>query len=686
MYSIYEKYGRVMLIVVCSLLMLTMVVIPSSNNISAFFGGNSPVSGVKVNGKKFSQDLYERAQTDLSYLQNIGHVQVGMQGTKQYESMLELLLGNAGLPRGAVSSEKLEALTRQPLMYALLCSEAERSGSAFDPRDVEQLLKPPFGIRAGQGEVDQLTSTDPRYETAKAAIERALMVRGHMMREVFALKPVSSQINNYLAGAFQEINVRMIEFNASEFLPQTAAPSQDQLQKQFDSYAALSPVNIAVADTTEANQHGYGYRIPDRIRLQYLAVSMDDVRKTIDASKSQDDWDIEAATFYARNKEKYLIAPSTQPTTVPTSGPSYKPFELVKDEILKNVKAPLIDEQQKKITTRIITLLQGDFQKARTAAPTTQAVGEAVSSSSSSKIGDEAYLKNIAAAIEKQFGLLPKVVAINSFQSHDDLTKIGLSTAVQFGGRGRVSTLPTYIFSALRDIQPTLRPGADVLDLFQPTPVFESDSEAIVARVVAVDPSHPPENLDKVREDVTKDVLNNLANQKAEEYARSLVDSARRNNLDGVAGTRKIIASTKPFGLPDLSNPYLPPEPLPGYGSDDILLNVELMRACFDLQRKVQSPAELPYTDVVVLPKYNKVFLVELTSIQTRLNTRIAPEAARQLTMRGRQPDLQTCATLLGEWLDPVNIINRNQVVMTNPPERAKKEEAPIAPRNPLMP
>ena len=93
----------------------------------------------------------------------------------------------------------------------------------------------------------------------------------------------------------ESLDVEFVEFDADVFVdPNRPEPSKAELEKHFDSYKTFSPGEI-----TEKNPYGFGYKLPDRVSLEYLAVELDDVRQ-IGKPPTQD----EIGDYYSRNKER----------------------------------------------------------------------------------------------------------------------------------------------------------------------------------------------------------------------------------------------------------------------------------------------------------------------------------------------------------------------------------------------
>jgi len=92
----------------------------------------------------------------------------------------------------------------------------------------------------------------------------------------------------------ETIDAQLVEFEAKLFAATGEAPGQEQVQQHFDKYKTFVAGAIS-----EENPYGFGYKLPARASLEYIAVKLDDVR-TIVTPPTQDD----VGDYYNRNKEE----------------------------------------------------------------------------------------------------------------------------------------------------------------------------------------------------------------------------------------------------------------------------------------------------------------------------------------------------------------------------------------------
>jgi len=108
----------------------------------------------------------------------------------------------------------------------------------------------------------------------------------------------SSQITQAVAIERESISVEVVEFESSVFNSTVADPTPDAEQAHFDKYKKFIPGQIS-----DENPCGFGYRLPDRVQLEYIAVRLEDVAPLISAPTNQEKED-----YYNTNRLKPLNA------------------------------------------------------------------------------------------------------------------------------------------------------------------------------------------------------------------------------------------------------------------------------------------------------------------------------------------------------------------------------------------
>jgi hypothetical protein len=164
----------------------------------------------------------------------------------------------------------------------------------------------------------------------------------------------SSQITQAVAIERESISADLVEFESSVFASTIAEPTPGTEQAHFDKYK-----KFVAGEVSDENPCGFGYRLPDRVQLEYIAVRLDDVAPLISAPTNQEKED-----YYNRNRLKPLTAGGfTEQVQIDPNDPNSavkeqtKSYVEVIDDISKqllknkiNVEANRILQEAKTIT------------------------------------------------------------------------------------------------------------------------------------------------------------------------------------------------------------------------------------------------------------------------------------------------------------------------------------------------
>jgi hypothetical protein len=79
------------------------------------------------------------------------------------------------------------------------------------------------------------------------------------------------------------IDVNYVQFDASLFAGESSQPSEKEIMGYFEKYKGFF-----AGDISEANPYGFGYKLPDRVELEYIAVRLDDVASLVQQPTQQE--------------------------------------------------------------------------------------------------------------------------------------------------------------------------------------------------------------------------------------------------------------------------------------------------------------------------------------------------------------------------------------------------------------
>ncbi|HNS20552.1 MAG TPA: hypothetical protein PKH24_08630 [Sedimentisphaerales bacterium] len=104
----------------------------------------------------------------------------------------------------------------------------------------------------------------------------------------------SSQIRHIANNEAETLSAEYVQFDASAFADNQQTPSNEALLEHFDKYKASF-----AGDVNEANPFGFGYRLPARVRLDYIALKLSDVAGIVKTPTVED-----TETYYQQNRER----------------------------------------------------------------------------------------------------------------------------------------------------------------------------------------------------------------------------------------------------------------------------------------------------------------------------------------------------------------------------------------------
>ncbi len=100
-----------------------------------------------------------------------------------------------------------------------------------------------------------------------------------------------AQVMHMASWENETLNVGLVEFESSVFAEAAYEPNEAVLAEHFDKYK-----EILARTPTEENPYGFGYKLPDRVQLEYIACRLDDVSKIVTPPTNQ-----EKERYYQKN-------------------------------------------------------------------------------------------------------------------------------------------------------------------------------------------------------------------------------------------------------------------------------------------------------------------------------------------------------------------------------------------------
>ena len=507
-----------------------------------------------------------------------------------------------------------------PDEYLLLQQEAKQRGIEVSADEVGTVLANEL-YTSNYQKVSPDTVGEEPYGKLGSALTRFLPVLT-LVRQVEANVKVTKPMWDQTMARLQLVRLAIVEIPAGRFTATVGFPTPEQIQAQYDQYRDVVPQPKG-ADVTGMN---FGYKIPDRVRVQYLTIPRKSVLEAVRTSRPAYDWKVDAIFYYNAHKSDYVgLAPETQPTTKPTTSPTTstagattapttatatttpstepatpttRPFAEVQERVMTTILAAPADELAKKIQAAITTRLRADYT---TSAPSATSQPTTVPSAG---FASKAYLDGVALDIQKQFNVLPEVT-----QAGDWLDLAGLAKLPGIGSAS--SENAAFASSAIPSTQPAPSGSSPAsLALLQPSePMNDPNSNIYVFRIVQRDAAHTPP-LKEIAVNVAADVQSLHTYQAALGAAKVLLEASRKHRLPDAAALQNLPVIRTP-------TPFAPGSPIPGYTASPEASRM-LGTKARDLLQEASAEDPRP-VEIVELPADKKVLVVQLTDVASRI-------------------------------------------------------------------
>jgi len=105
----------------------------------------------------------------------------------------------------------------------------------------------------------------------------------------------SSQIMHTVSRERETIDVNFVKFDSAVFADTQPEPNQERLIEHFNKYK-----KFLAGVVSEENPYGFGYKLADRVQLEYIACRLDDISKIVTPPTQE-----EAEEYYQKNREQF---------------------------------------------------------------------------------------------------------------------------------------------------------------------------------------------------------------------------------------------------------------------------------------------------------------------------------------------------------------------------------------------
>jgi len=280
-------------------------------------GANKAIAHYGLKQQKLTPNDRNQARNELEMLQALGAGQI-----LQYQDLRGVLLGEllfsqdrasaemfSGLwqhiqrNRYRVSEKQLSAMYDRTvptdIYWILLRDEAQAAGFHVASEDIGQMLGQIIPrLYNGATYAQAMQSLVSKYGVPEkdilATFGKLWAVLQHAEAVCSMETATTSEIRHLASHQNESLTAELVQIKASYFEDKEATPSQEEMVAQFEKHR-----DTFAGEASEANPYGFGYKLPDRIQLEYVALDLNDVPALIDLPTAE-----EAETYYQQNRKQ----------------------------------------------------------------------------------------------------------------------------------------------------------------------------------------------------------------------------------------------------------------------------------------------------------------------------------------------------------------------------------------------
>ncbi|MFH1749190.1 MAG: hypothetical protein ABIG44_19335 [Planctomycetota bacterium] len=462
-------------------------------------------------------------------------------------------------------------LLESPIDVYLLIEEARRMGIHIGHDQVKAMLTALRVTPAWLAGIQQ--NTGRSYESIYNVAAEWLAVLQLVVVQQDALDDSLPRAELAYRGERESADVLLSVLDSRAFLQTVPEPTEEELQAFFEETKARQQ------EHTE-EELVFGYRLPNRVRLEYLTVDP----KTIESRMRPRPRELQAFYEDYRNFYTKTVRPdtqSTQPDNLPTQ--VQMTFEEARDTVRRDCR---VDKAIREAQSAVNEIRHAAYLPWQSMKRDDKGFREAppIDTISSFEELRDRFSEQRYPVTYGHTELLNEEEILQTFDTRSEFLRqrMGSLEPMYFEGQRQ---LPVSQL-ALR-VKGLFMPEADdflpTLSLLEPSPVLinmdynrgtrqSGPYQAYVVRVSEIAPEGPPAALDDVRARLVEDYKLLKAHEIAAEHARKLGERAQQVGLltaiDEAVGVKALLEEADQNYQPKPTPPGQPPEMRPQYAND----------------------------------------------------------------------------------------------------------------------
>ena len=280
-FGFFRRRQKMVIIIMASLMVAFLV---GAKGLNMIFGGGGSggdqVIGTTISGT-ITTGKVRSAHSNLNLLESIGLI--------EDVNMFRRINGD-----------------QSPLAYALLIEEARSMEITVTVEEVKAFLLGRLGLDepAYGGLVSRMRSVMTESQLLGIVARWLMVAKAGNIVGVNSL-PSDTELSEVYRDVTEQIAVRIMKMPGEDFLKDVPEPNEDEILRQFEDYRGVLPGFYANEES-----FGFGYRVPDRVNVQYLFIDRAPIERV---TRPTDD---QALNSYMRNKSSYVKQTLVEPAPI----------------------------------------------------------------------------------------------------------------------------------------------------------------------------------------------------------------------------------------------------------------------------------------------------------------------------------------------------------------------------------
>ena len=284
----------------------------------AYFGENKKITNYELIGARNELDVLRMLRMEeLLRSQDLQGILLGelvFSETRVAPAVINYVKQMIRANGYRISDEQLRNIYKRSvpsdIYWILLKKEAELAGIRISNEDVGRLLG---------GMIPQLLNGVTYSQFIGSLVNQRGIPEQQLLETVGELLAVwqyaelvcstenvtNSQLSHLANWQNETVNVEFVRFNADAFVESSPAqgPVEQELLEHFNKYK-----EFFAGDVTEQNPYGFGYKLPARVQLEYIAVKLDDVPSIVTPLTPQ-----ETEEYYRKHAKEFTKSVPSDP-------------------------------------------------------------------------------------------------------------------------------------------------------------------------------------------------------------------------------------------------------------------------------------------------------------------------------------------------------------------------------------